>query len=133
MVVKEITHLLATDLYCLPLTESQVSSSKLNTKNFLYSSILMVHFLSSSFDPVVQTTAWPHEISGQMLSRHSIASSSRTVRPCSPWGGRWVGHWKTTGSTVCSSVPHSQAAEEAIPHLYNHKKERKRPTLVRRR
>jgi len=33
-------------------------------------------------------------------------------------------------STVCSSVPHSQAAEEAILHLY---KERKRPTPMRRR
>jgi len=30
-----------------------------------------------------------------------------------------------------SSAPHSQAAEEAIPHLY--KQERKRPTPVRRR
>ena len=36
---------------------------------------------------VVQTTAWPHEISGQVLSSHSIVSSSRTDRPCSPWGG----------------------------------------------
>ena len=34
-------------------------------------------------------------------------------------------------STVCSSAPHLQAAEEAIPHLY--KQERKRPTPVRRR
>jgi len=32
---------------------------------------------------------------------------------------------------VYSSAPHSQAAEEAIPHLY--KQERKRPTPVRRR
>jgi len=30
----------------------------------------------------------------------------------------------------CSSAPHSQAAQEAIPHLY--KQERKRPTLVLR-
>jgi len=36
-----------------------------------------------------------------------------------------------TWSTVCSSAPHSQASEEAIPHLY--KQERKRPTPVRRR
>ena len=57
-------------------------------------------------------------------------SSSRTVRPCSPWGGRWIGHWRTIWLTVCSSAPHSQAAEEAIPHLYKH--ERKRPTPVRR-
>ena len=32
---------------------------------------------------------------------------------------------------VCFSAPHSQAAEEAIPHLHKH--ERKRPTSVRRR
>ena len=35
---------------------------------------------------------------------------------------------KTTWSTVCSSTPHSQAAEEAITHLC--KQERKRSTLV---
>jgi len=66
-----------------------------------------------------------------MLSSHSVVSSSRTVRPCSPWGGLWIGHWRTTRSTVCSSAPHSQAAEETIPHLYKH--ERKRPTPLRRR
>ena len=44
------------------------------------------------------------------------------VRPCSPWGGRWIRHWRTTWSTVCSPAPHSQAAAGAIPHLY--KKER---------
>jgi len=32
------------------------------------------------------TTARPHQISWQVLSTHSIVSSSRTVRPCSPWG-----------------------------------------------
>ena len=36
-----------------------------------------------------------------------------------------------TWSTVCSSAPHSQAAEEAISHLY--KQGRKRPTPARRR
>ena len=40
-------------------------------------------------------------------------------------------HLRKTWSTVCSSPPHSQVAEEAIPHLY--KQERKRPTPVRRR
>jgi len=67
---------------------------------------------------------------GQVLSSHSVVSSSRTVRPCSPWGDRWIRHWRTTWSTVCFSAPHSQAAEEAIPHLYKH--ERKRPTSVGR-
>ena len=66
-----------------------------------------------------------------MLSSHSIVSSYRTVRLSSPWGGRWIGHWRTTWSAVCSSAPHSQAADEAIPHLY--RQERKRPTTVRRR
>ena len=51
--------------------------------------------------------------------------------PCSPWEGRWIGHWKTTWSRVCSSAPHSQAAEEAISHLY--RQERKPPTPVRKR
>jgi len=58
-------------------------------------------------------------------------SSSRTVRPCSPWGGRWIGHRRTTFSTICSSASHSQAAEEAIPHVC--KQECKHPTPVRRR
>jgi len=65
-----------------------------------------------------------------MLSSHSVVSLSRTVRPCSPWGGRWIGHWKTTWLMVCSSAPYSQAAEEAIPHLY--KQEWKRLTSVQR-
>ena len=105
-----------------------------------------------------------------MLSSHSVVSLSITVRPCSPWGGRWIRHRRTTfGSvcfapscsakgrfrwfshhrwcyafdcrcacsglrhyttwlTACSSAPHSQTAEEAMPHLY--KQERKRPTPV---
>jgi len=66
-----------------------------------------------------------------MLSSYSIVSWYRTVRQCSPSGGRWIGHWRTTWSTVCSSAPHSQAAEEAIPHLY--KQEYKRPTPIGRR
>ena len=65
-----------------------------------------------------------------MLSSHSVVSSSGTVKPCGPWGGWWIGHWRTTWSTVCSSAPHSQAAEEAIPHLHKHKQ--KRLTPVRR-
>ena len=46
----------------------------------------------SSFKRVLLlSTAWPRWISGQMLSSHSVVSSSRTVRPCSTWGGRWIG------------------------------------------
>ena len=63
-----------------------------------------------------------------MLSSHSIVSSFRTVRPCSPWGSRWVGHWRTIWSTVCSSAPRSQASEKAFPLLYQ--QERKCPTPV---
>jgi len=51
--------------------------------------------------------------------------------PCSPRGGRWFGRKRTTWLTVCSSAPHSQAAEEAISHLC--KQERASPTPVRRR
>jgi len=56
---------------------------------------------------------------------HRPEPSGRVVR-----GGRWIGQWRTTLSTVCSA-PHSQAAEEALPNLY--RQERKRPTPVRRR
>jgi len=63
------------------------------------------------------TTARTHYISGQVLSSHSIVSSSRTVRPCSPWGGRWIGHRRTTWSTVCFSAPHSQVAEEVVSSI----------------
>ena len=55
---------------------------------------------------------------GQVLSSYSVASLARTVSLCSPLGGRWIGHWRTTWSPVCSSAPHWQAAEEAIPHFY---------------
>ena len=65
-----------------------------------------------------------------MLSSHSTVSSSRTLKPCNPWGGRWIGHRITMWSTVCSA-PHSQAVEDAIRHLY--KQERKRTTPVGRR
>jgi len=43
-----------------------------------------------------KSTAWPHWISGLVLSSHSIVSSSRTVRPYSSWEGWWIGHseWK---------------------------------------
>ena len=41
-----------------------------------------------------------------MLSSHSVVSSSRTVRPCSPQGGQWIGHWRRTWSTV-GRQPHT--------------------------
>jgi len=66
-----------------------------------------------------------------VLSNHLIVSWFRTVRPCSPRGGRWIRHSRTTWSKVCSSAPHSQAAEGAIPHLC--KQEGNVPTPVRRR
>ena len=72
---------------------------------------------SFSVEQVVETTAWLHQILGQILSSHLIVSSSRTVRLCGL--GRWIGRWRTTWSTVCSFAPHSQAAEEVMPYLYN--------------
>jgi len=102
--------------------------NELPNKNFPSTRDIAVILLLRQFFII---TAWPHCISGQVLSRHSIVSSSRTVRLLSPWGGRWIGHWRTTWSTVCSSAPHSQAAEETMPHLY--KQGQKRPTRVRRR
>jgi len=86
------------------------------------------HHRQSQF---LQSTAWSHWISGQVLCSQSIVSSSTTVRPCSPWRGRWIGHWRTTWSTICSSAQHSQAAERAITHLC--KQKRKRLTPMRRR
>jgi len=65
-----------------------------------------------------------------VLSTHSIVRSSWIVRSSSPLGGQWVGHSRTTWSTVCSTL-HSQAAERSISHLCKHG--RKRPTPVRRR
>ena len=91
---------------------------------------IQIYYSSSSSARVLLSTAWPHYISGQVLSSHSVVPSSRTVRPCSPLRGRWIGHWRTTWSTVCSSAPHSQAAEEVVPHLY--KQEQKCTTPVRR-
>jgi len=40
----------------------------------------------------------------QVLSSHSIVSSSRTVKPCAPCVGRCTGKWRTTWLTGCSSV-----------------------------
>jgi len=47
-----------------------------------------------------------HRVSGQVLSSYSIVSLSRTVGPCTLQGGRWIGQWMTTWSTICSSAPH---------------------------
>jgi len=68
---------------------------------------------------------------GQVLKSHSVVSSSKTVKPWAPLGGRWIGQWRKTWSAVCSSAAHSHAAEGVMPHLC--KQEQKRPTPVRRR
>ena len=77
---------------------------------------------SSSFEQVLQSTApllGRCRSRGRCLSSYSIVSLSRTVRPCSPWGPRWIGHWRKTWSTVCSSTPHYQAAEESTWRDYS--------------
>ena len=89
--------------------------------------IVLLHRLRELF----LSNAWPHYISGQMLSSYSVVSTSKTVRLCTPWGGRWIGHCRTTWSVVCPSAPHAQATEVTIPHL--HKQERKCSTPVRKR
>ena len=121
-----VKNLLVTHIMCYKTDHKQVLCFKMPPYRNCNVKVLLL-----SFERVLLSSSWPRQISGQVLSSHSVVSSSRTVRPCSPWGGRWVGHWRTTWSTVCFSAPHSQAAEEAIPHLY--KQEQKRPTPVRRR
>ena len=88
--------------------------------------------VSSSFEPVVTIhclAALDLRAGVEQPFNYSI-SSPRTARPRSSWGGRWIGQ-RTTRSTVCSSAPHSQAAEEDIRHLC--KQQRKSPTPMRRR
>ena len=58
-------------------------------------------------------------------------SSSRTNRPCIPFGARCRGHVEIMWSAVCSEAPHSQFGQGAAPHLYMD--EWNRPTPVRRR
>jgi len=115
---------------CTVLHGSEVMSFKCGLSSTKKSVLASINN-SSSFEQVLLSTAWPRWISGQVLSSHSVVSSSRTVRPCGPWGGRWICHWRTKWPTVCSSAPHSQVAEETIPPLVQ--AERKRPTPVRKR
>ena len=65
-----------------------------------------------------------------ILSQRRV-SSSRTNRPCIPFGARCRGHVEVMRSAVCSEAPHSQFGEGAAPHLYMD--EWNRPTPVRRR
>ena len=76
-----------------------------------YMSLLLsferVLLLSTASPPRYQGRCW-----AAIRLSHRPERSGSVVRG----GGRWIGHWRTTWSTVCSA-PHSQAAEEAIPHL----------------
>jgi len=63
-------------------------------------------------------------LSSQSITTHHPEPSDRA-----PWGGRWIGRQQS--STVWSSAPHSQTAEEVIPYLC--KQERKRLAPVRGR
>ena len=96
-----------------------------------YFSVILLKALWLLLSELLLSTARPHHISGQVLSSHSIVLLSRAVRPCSPCVGRWIEKWRTTWSKVCSSAPHSYAAEGAITHVS--KQERQRPRAVRRR
>ena len=51
-----------------------------------------------------------------LLSQHRV-SSSKTVRPRTPYGARCIGHAVRTWSAVCSEAPHSQFGEGARPHF----------------
>ena len=50
-----------------------------------------------------------------MLRSHSIVSSSRSVRACSPWGGRWIGHWWTTWFVLLRRTHKSQKGPHPCP------------------
>ena len=81
-----------------PPTQTQTSQQQCSDLTALF-----FIFWPSFFKPQLGRTR-PY---GQVMSSHSILSSSRTIMPGSPWEGRWIGHWRTTWSTVCSSAPHS--------------------------
>ena len=104
---------------CITCQDARVQRSQTTNascRNLKWTVADLLSCYSSSFELIVQITAGLHEISGLVLSSQLVVSSSRTVRPCSP-GVRWIEHWRTTWSTVCCSAPHSEVAEEAIPHL----------------
>ena len=65
-----------------------------------------------------------------VLSQRRV-SSSRTNRPCIPFGARYRGHVEMMWSAVYSEAPHSQFGEGATPHWYMD--EWNRPTPVHRR
>jgi len=65
---------------------------------------LLLHRLSEFF----LSTARPHYIAGELLSSHSIVVQNRQAVQS-------LMDWTTTWSTVCSSAPHSQAAEGPYP------------------
>ena len=82
--------------------------------------------LSQLFKPLLGRTRSRARCWAAVRMSHCPEPSGHAVN----WERRWIGHWRTTWSTVCSSAPHSHAAKEVIPHLY--RQERKRPTPVRR-
>ena len=91
------------------------------TTCFSHNQQVLFFFLANCSDHYL--VAWDL---GASVDRHSIVPSSKTVRPCSPY-------WTLEDNMVdgCSSAPHSQAAEGAIPHFC--KQERKCSTLLWRR
>jgi len=85
-----------------------------------YYSILALHLqkaLPFSMEEVPQPYAQCTTCSAVKHQFHEPHRKSRTVRSCSPWGGQWIELWRTIWSMLCSSAPHSQANEGAIPQL----------------
>ena len=102
---------------CAVLSHSRARATfQINTACVIHSPIGTLHCLC------VCMAAQLHALSAQKKNLYSVYNFHRGKTTCCPWGGRKIGHSRATWSTVCSSAPHSQATEEAIPHLCKQEK-----------
>ena len=62
------------------------------------------YFFLRYLNELLLSTAMPQKISGQVLSCHSISHRPEPSGRAVHGGGWWIGHWRTTWSTVCSSA-----------------------------